>query len=126
MNSIQKRFLLFLGLCIPTRLLLVYISKIVNLKYLRILGIITLLPAIGFLYLYFSGNRQTGLEVFGGKIWWTNLRIYHGLFYLIFSILAIFGVKNAWILLLIDTLFGLISFLIYHYIQKNFIKLKLL
>ena len=123
MNSIQKRFLLFLGLCIPLRLLLVYISKIVNLKYLRILGIITLLPAIGFLYLYFSGNRKTGLEVFGGKIWWTNLRIYHGLLYLIFSIFAIFGIKKAWILLLIDTLFGLISFLIYHYIQKNFIKL---
>ncbi len=123
MNSIKKRFLLFLGLCIPIRLLLVYITKNVNKYYLKIIGFLALLPAIGFLVLYFSDKRKTGLEVFGGKIWWQNIRIFHGLFYLVFSILAILGIKKAWILLFIDVLFGLTSFLIYHYNADNFKKL---
>lgn len=123
MNSIQKRFLLFLGLCIPIRLLLVYITKNVNKYYLKIIGFLALLPAIGFLVLYFSDKRKTGLEVFGDKIWWQNIRIFHGLFYLVFSILAILGIKKAWILLFVDVLFGLISFLIYHYNADNLKKI---
>ena len=86
MNSIQKRFALFLGACIPLRLLLVYLAKIIPLNYLHYLGYIALLPAFGFLYLYFTGNRKTGLETQGAPIWWMNIRIIHGLLYLLFAI----------------------------------------
>ena len=64
MNTIQKRFLLFLGGCIPARLALVGLAKYLPNKYLPYLGYITLLMALGFLYLYFTGSRKVGQETF--------------------------------------------------------------
>jgi hypothetical protein len=123
MNNIQKRFLLFLFGCIGTRSLLVYIAKTTNKTLLMFLGYLALLPAIGFFYLYFSGSRKTGTEVFGDKIWWNNLRPVHGLFYTLFAYNAINGNLNAWIYLLVDVIFGLTSFLIFHYYNGDFYKL---
>ena len=119
MDTLQKRFLLFLIGCIGTRSLLVYIAKNASEKYLKYLGILALLPAIGFFYLYLSGARKTGAEVFGDKIWWDKLRPIHGTLYLLFAISAISGKKNSWIYLLIDVIFGLISFLVYHTLIRN-------
>lgn len=118
MNIIQKRYLLFLVFCIGSRLLLVYIAKNIDIKFLKYMGYLLLLPAFGFLYIYLTGTRKTGAEVFGDKIWWNNLRPIHALLYLLFSYNAINGNKNAWIYLFIDVLFGLTSFLIYHFILK--------
>jgi hypothetical protein len=125
MNNIQKRFLLFLLGCIPTRLIIVYLAKNVSQLYLPILGYLALIPAIGFFYLYFSGTRKTGAEVFGDKIWWNNLRPIHGIFYVLFAYNAILGNASAWLFLLVDVLFGLISFLIFHYINNDFKNLNL-
>lgn len=125
MNNIQKRFLLFLLGCIPTRLIIVYLAKNVSPLYLPILGYLALLPAIGFFYLYFSGTRQTGAEVFGDKIWWNNLRPIHGILYILFAYNAIIGNASAWLYLFVDVLFGLISFLIFHYINNDFKNLNL-
>jgi len=118
MNTIQKRILLFLIGCIGTRLSLVYIAKNINTQYLKYMGYLGLLPAIGFMYIYLTGVRQTGVEVFGDKIWWNNLRPIHGTLYFLFAYNAIKGNKNSWIYLLIDVLFGLTSFLIYHLFLK--------
>jgi len=118
MNTLQKRFLLFLVGCIGARLLLVYIAKNINIKFLKYMGYLLLLPAFGFIYIYLTGTRQTGAEVFGDKIWWNNLRPIHASLYLLFSYNAINGNKNAWIYLLIDVLFGLTSFLTHHFILK--------
>jgi len=125
MNNIQKRFLLFLFGCIPSRLFIMYIAKTISLQYLPILGYIALMPAIGFIYLYLSGTRKTGSEVFGDKIWWNNLRPVHSLFYFLFAYNAINQVKNAWLYLMYDVIFGLLSFLIFHYINNDFKNLKL-
>lgn len=119
MDILQKRFLLFLIGCIGTRLLLVYTAKNISITMLKYMGYLLLLPAIGFIYIYVTGIRQTGIEVFGDKIWWNNLRPIHGLLYLLFSYNAINGNKNAWIYLFIDVLFGLTSFLTYHFILKS-------
>jgi len=120
MDTLHKRFLLFLIGCIGTRLFLVYIAKNISIDLLQYMGYLLLLPAIGFFYLYFSGTRKTGSEVFGDKIWWNNLRPIHGLLYLLFSYNAITGNKDAWIYLLIDVLLGLTSFFVYHFIiAKN-------
>ena len=118
MNIIQKRFLLFFIGCIGTRLLLVYIAKNIDIKLLKYMGYLLLLPAVGFIYIYLTGIRQTGAEVFGEKIWWNNLRPVHGLLYFLFSYNAINGNKNSWIYLFVDVLLGLTSFLIYHFILK--------
>ena len=124
MNNIQKRFLLFLFGCIPTRLAVVYLAKNISINYLPILGYITLIIGISFAYLFLSGTRQTGVEVFGDKIWWNNLRPIHATFYLIFSYYAINKMREGWIYLLVDVIFGLFSFLIFHYINNDFKNLK--
>jgi len=102
MNTLHKRILLFLIGCMGTRLLLVYIAKIVNTTWLRYMGYLALLPAIGFIYIYLFDARKTGGEVFGDKIWWNHLRPVHALFYMLFSYNAIKGNKNAWVYLLMD------------------------
>ena len=123
MNTTQKRFLLFLFGCIGTRTLLVYLAKNVNKTYLKYMGYLSLLPAIGFFYLFLSGSRKTGAEVFGDKIWWNDLRPVHGIMYFLFSYNAINGNQNAWLYLLVDVIIGLISFLSFHYYNNDFTKL---
>ena len=120
MNTIQKRFLLFLFGCIGTRVLFVFVAKKVNLKYLPYLGYLALLPAIGFAYIYITKSRETGVEVFGDKIWWNDLRPVHGLLYFLFAYNAINGNTFSWIYLLVDVIIGLLSFLIFHYINNDF------
>ena len=123
MNTIQKRFLAFLLLCIPVRIGFVFIAKKVDIKYLPYLGYLAILPAIGFAYIYIFGKRKTGGETFGQKIWWNNLRPLHSILYFIFAYLALKKSNNAYIPLLLDVIIGLISFIIYHNSVGSFRKL---
>jgi hypothetical protein len=120
MNNIKKRLLLFLLGCIPIRLLLVYVAKNIQIDYLPILGYITLIIAVGFTYIYLTDSRKTGPETFGEKIWWNNLRPIHAMFYYIFSYYAINKIRSGWVYLLYDVIVGLLSFLIFHYINNDF------
>jgi hypothetical protein len=123
MNNLQKRMLLFLIGCIGVRSLFVVLAKYINIKYLKYLGYLALVPAVGFMYIYLTGSRKTGGETFGEKIWWNDLRPVHAILYILFAYNAIIGNKQAWIYLLADVLFGLISFLIHHYLNGDFLKL---
>jgi len=118
MNNLQKRFLLFLIGCIGSRTLLVYVSKNIYINYLPIIGYLAIIPAVGFMYIYLTGTRQTGAEVFGEKIWWNNLRPLHSLLYTLFAYNAINKNKNSWMFLLLDVIVGLVSF-ISHHIRMN-------
>jgi hypothetical protein len=120
MNNIQKRFLLFIFGCIGTRLFFVYLAKTINIQYLPLLGYLALLPAIGFMYIFFTGARNTGAEVFGDKIWWNHLRPIHALLYFLFAYNAINKVEKAWIYLFVDVILGLTSFIIHHYLAGSF------
>lgn len=123
MNDLQKRFLLFLIGCIGSRTLLVYVSKNININYLPLLGYLALIPAFGFTYIYLTGTRNTGAEVFGEKIWWNNIRPIHAILYGLFAYNAINKNKGSWVYLLIDVLFGLFSFLVHHYKVGSYAKL---
>jgi hypothetical protein len=125
MNTIQKRFLLFLFGCIGTRTLFVCLAKNANRIYLKYMGYLSILPAVGFFYLFLTGSRKTGPEVFGNKIWWNDLRPIHGLMYCLFAYNAINGDAFAWIYLLVDVIIGLVSFLLFHYYNNDFSKLFL-
>lgn len=122
MNDLQKIFLMFLIGCIGLRSIFVIIAKYINIKYLKYLGYLALLPAIGFIYIYLTGSRKTGAEVFGNKIWWNNLRPIHSILYFLFAYNAIIGNRESWIYLFVDVLIGLISFLLHHYINGDFSK----
>ena len=110
-----KRYILFLGVCIMIRLSLVFLAKFINKKYLPYLGYLALIPAIGFLNIYFFSPRETGPEVFGDKIWWNELRIVHAALYLLFANYAIKKKSYSYIPLAIEVTIGLISFLIKHF-----------
>ena len=109
-----KRFILFLGLCIPSRLFFVYIAKNSDKKNLKFLGYLALIPALGFSMIFLFNLRKKGLETFGEKIWWNNLRPLHATLYFLFAYLAIKNNKDAWKSLLIDTVIGLNAFFVYH------------
>ena len=119
MNNVQKRLFFFLFGCIGIRLLLVYFAKTISRKGLRYMGYVALLPAIGFLYIYLTGSRPTGPEVFGAKIWWNSLRPIHSIFYFMFAYNAIQGNKHAWVYLLMDVLFGFSGFVVHRISSLN-------
>lgn len=120
MNDIQKRFCMFLFLCIPTRLFFVHYSKQAKANSLRNLGYIAIFPAIGFMYIYLTKSRQTGVETQGANIWWNDLRPLHSLLYFSFAHMAMNGNKNAYKALLIDVIIGFMAFIVFHYNQGNF------
>ena len=123
MNIIQKRFIAFLFGCILVRSLFIVIALKINRKYLPYLGILALIPASGFLYIYFGNYRKKGGETFGQKIWWNHLRPLHAMLYLIFAYLAIKKSKISYKPLLIDVIIGLLSFLYYHWSVDSFSEL---
>jgi hypothetical protein len=116
MDTMQKRMLLFLVGCIGTRLLFVYIAKNSSVQILKYMGYLALLPAIGFMYIFLTGSRKTGAEVFGEKIWWNNLRPLHSFIYFIFAYNAITGNKQAWVYLMADVTIGFVAWVV-HRIQ---------
>lgn len=123
MNDIQKRFLSFLIGCMGARFFLTYLSYKLNNKYLPYIAMLTLLMGLGFVTIYVFNLRKTGAETLGKEIWWDMLRPIHGFFYLYFTYLAFKKKKNAFLPLLIDTIFGLVAFLYYHYSINSYSKL---
>lgn len=115
MTDNQKRMILFLVGCMGTRLALVWLAY----KYVWLLpymGTLAIVPAIGFMVIYFGGLRKTGPEVFGKAIWWDHLRPVHGFLYALFAYLAIMSTNNksytqyAWKVLLVDVMIGFTAF----------------
>ena len=114
LTTLQKRIALFLIGCIGVRSLFAYGAKVIPLDYLPYMGWLALLPAIGFMYIFLTGARQTGAEVFGAKIWWNNLRPVHAALYALFAYAAIQKDRSAWVYLLADVVLGLVSFTGHH------------
>lgn len=123
MNTIQLRFAIFLIGCMGSRFFFTWLSSYISPIHLPWLGAIALLPVIGWFYLIFLGERDTGPEVFGGLIWWKHMRPIHMLLWGFFAYLAFQHNPYAWVVLLADTLIGLSAFLHHHWIQGNFSRL---
>lgn len=121
MNNIQKRILLFLGGCMTVRFIIAYIAKNINTEYLPYLATLAIMPILGWLYIIFIGKRDVGIETFGDKIWWKNLRIVHVIIYGLFVYLAYNKNKESWKLLLIDVLLGFSFWLMHH--MNEYVKL---
>jgi hypothetical protein len=109
----------FLFVCILLRLIIVLFAKIASVKYLKYLGYLIIIPALGSFYVYFSGIRDVEYGTFNNKIWWGYLRPVHGILYLLFSYNAINGNRNAWVYLLLDVLFSFLGFINFHFIHLN-------
>ena len=112
----KKRIFLFLFGCIGTRLLLTLIARQIRVEKLPIMGYIYILLGFGFILNFIFKIRKTGIEVDGEKIWWDNIRPIHGFLYLYFAYLAINNNIDAWKVLFIDTLIGLLVFINHHFL----------
>lgn len=130
LTAIQKRFAMFLGGCIPVRLLAAWLAYYLarnNLIGLCWLAGLAVLPVIGWLVILVFGLRKTGGETQGSPIWWNFMRPIHMLLYATFIGLVFSNndeyQRKAWIVLLLDVVIGLIAFLWHHYSQGNFKKL---
>lgn len=121
MNNIQKRFILFLLGCIPSRLVLIYLAK----KYAKVVAYSSIFFSIGFMYIYINNKRKTGAEVMGDTIWWNQLRPIHSMLFGLFALVTLSNIltyytQYTWLLLVADTLLGLLAFLYYHYSHNHF------
>lgn len=105
------RIILFLFLCIPLRLIMVYLPQILPKNYLFYLSFIIGLMGIGTLYLAFSNTRLNAPEG-GGVTWWASYRFIHGMLLLTACFYLIKKDRKASIPLLMDVLLGICLFFI--------------
>ena len=114
MLSFEKRVLFFLLGCIPIRILLAAVPLYVDKTYLPYYGGILLLIAASFFVLYFNQMRLNAFEG-GGKTWWADFRLLHGLLYLCAAIYSFQEKLVAWVPLMFDVMLGLALFIHHHF-----------
>jgi hypothetical protein len=119
--ELRKTLLLFLLGCMGARLLIAFIAKQVNKKWLRVMGYIAILPILGFMYIFLTGVRNDK-GAFGEAIWWNGLRPVHAILYSLFAYFAITGNRNAWMYLFADAMISLVGFLWVHSRNGDFSK----
>ena len=141
MNKNVATILAFFIFCVPIRSLLVYIA-VVNrfvdsgkpgaaetgaadkgaagtadnasatavadkLARLQLLAVFTFGMAIYWLFIYFSGLLSS--------VWWSPYRLIHAVNFLIFSVLVYLKYEYAYIILLLDLIFGVTVFILQNY-----------
>ena len=109
MDTLTRR-ILFLTVCIPLRILLVYFAYVLYNKYKLYLFILKFIIFINLLILYFFNLRLHAPEG-GGNTWWAPLRLLHGLLYISASIYSIQDPKYMSIPLQIDVTLGFTRFI---------------
>ncbi len=112
--TLDQRKYAFLFGCVMTRVLIALIVKHIDPKQLKIVSILALGLAIGWFYLFLFQKRQTAFEA-GGVTWWNQYRPIHASIYLFVAYFAYTKQQqNAFYMLLIDVIFGLIVWLYHH------------
>lgn len=122
MKTIQRIFL-FVFICILIRSLLIYwASREETEKDVRqwiVLGTVTTIIAVGFLQ---TGIRRKigNLSMkggFGGEVYWNSFL--HGILYLLFSFLWFFRIEDAYSVLIVDLVIGVVFYFIPHYLKHG-------
>lgn len=108
-NKCLKASVLFLTLCVSSRLLIAYLVSTRNPDNQWIAAAL-LVPAIGFLTIYAKGLRQNPAETFGCELWWNDLRPVHGLLYAAAAVLVLKKSSFAHYPLYLDVLIGVAAF----------------
>ena len=96
-------------ICLIVRSLLAYFAM----EYNEIILYFTTIAGLSFWALYLFNLRQTAEEssATDKKVWWSNWRWVHGTLYLLFSWLYYKGNTDAYLLLVIDVILGLLIWL---------------
>ena len=107
-TTVQQRIILFLFGCLLIRSIPIYII-IKSKDRQNWIIIFYLIVGLSLLYQYFYNKSKYGF--FGGLVWWHNLRLFHGLLYLLFILLYLNQVDKAYYLLIFDLIIGLYFFI---------------
>lgn len=111
----NKELSIYFGICIITKLLLVYgVKNTIYSKKRYIFMIIYTIFAIGLLYQYITKYRKKG--AFNQSIWWDFLRPIHSIIYLIVIYLIYNKNKLSYLLLLLDIIISIIFHIKYRYL----------
>ncbi len=115
LSNETKRIALFLIGCMGARSLLVYLAYQKSTR--KYVAFFTALVAIGFMYIYLTGSRKKGPEVFGDRIWWNDLRPVHATLYATAALMIWTNryANDAWKVLLLDLFIGLFAFANKHF-----------
>ena len=103
----SRNFLLFLLACLPARLGAAYGAAYVAYRFPAWLPWMGLLAAIVACNWLFGSFSHTGF--FGGKVWWASMRPVHAYIYLVFAAMAFAKVPQAYMVLVVDALVGLVA-----------------
>ena len=79
------------------------------------MGVIAVMASIGMMYQFIVNPHKPG--AFGGDSWWNNMRPVHAFLYLLFAVLVVVRPKDAWMVLALDVVIGIVAFS-RHYIVK--------
>lgn len=111
-----KSLALFLLVCIPLRALIAYLAKTGSMRVLQLIGLFAAATSVAFMYIFITGSRQTGPEVFGGKIWWNDFRPVHAFLYAYFAWMVFVSqnYEDAWLPLGLDVAVGLFASLTHY------------
>ena len=116
---LEKIILYFIFFYFQERLTLALLAKMIKPKYLPIMALFTIVISISF-FMNFIKHKKNNKGFFGSYVWWNNYRLIHSFMFALFSIQALVIYKNAWIVLFIDALLGLIFFIFKYYFQYYF------
>lgn len=128
----NHRIFLFLIACIPIRFLIVGIAFYLSYKKKSFLSsntifdkllsnyflktmfyLFTFIIGIGFINTFITKKK---IGAFGGQAYWSNLRLVHGINYLLYTYLAINNYNNAFLILLFDVLIGIFGFILNYFL----------
>lgn len=110
-KSTPKRIALFLCVCVPIRVLIVYGAYRLAPIYPLPVSAALALVAVGFGQTYVRSDPTKDLGFFGGPVWWHRMRLLHTLLYAIAAALAWERSPYTWVPLAIDILTGLVAVL---------------
>tara|TARA_B100000963_G_scaffold348556_1_gene356318 strand:+ start:40739 stop:41095 length:357 start_codon:yes stop_codon:yes gene_type:complete len=111
MNNKKSIIFLFIFGCFLARTMIAYTAYIITIKYLNYLplaGYVGLIISLGFAYNIVMGRNK---GAFNQRVWWQNYRYIHSLIFFIFALLAINKNQEAYKLLFLDALLGLLFFM---------------
>ena len=111
MKNKKSIIFLFIFGCFLLRTVMAYMVYILTLKhieYLPLTGYIGLIISFGFTYNIIKGRN---MGAFNQRVWWQNYRYIHAMIFFIFGLLAINKSIDAYKLLFLDALLGLLFFM---------------
>ena len=111
----KEKIALYFLLCVPSRSLLIILLYLNKFVY----AITYIYLFMGIMFLFKAYNYKDNEKgAFGGKVWWNNLRIFHGLTYIIIFIMLYFNYKANFVIniLILDLLFGIINFVKHYFL----------